>query len=143
VGVIEQLSNEQMNALRGYGHPLDKYAESIAYRHEDVTPGRIMVVLALVDSCFHDQDPDNYRHDWKSAKDIGVRMYRYVTKEELHVLLEVVGAAHEVVFSKEDSKIVCHAHASYVEREAGQGDSNLGLVVYHPDNSERLDMDVG
>lgn len=140
MGAVAQLDAQWINAFREYQHPLDWEAEKYASRESGVSPKRVQILLSVIDSCFHDQDPANYEHDWLSDEDRGVRMYRKLTAGGIGVLLNVVEAAHDVTLTFKNRNIIMDAHDSFVDRRARSDAPRQCLVVHHPSESEPIEI---
>jgi len=133
MSLVENLSSDQMNRFLGHDHPLDREAVSHAHEQGINSTKKVRVILSLWDTCFQNQNPDNYQKDWGTHKDAVARMYRSVRLNEFNVLVKVVEAAHNVSFSKNDRKVVMEAHDFHVRKNAPMPRSVLHLVVWHPE----------
>jgi len=114
MGVRDDLSSGHKERLLNEGHPLDRKTEQFVSETLPVRQTRVSLVLALFDTCFREQDPDVYRHDWDWDVNKGMVMYREVTREELDVLVEVVESARNVTFTPEEVDVLVGAHSFFV-----------------------------
>jgi hypothetical protein len=134
VGVIEDLSVAENDAMFKHNHPIDRYSVEVAFQNSGMSINEVGIVLSLWDTCFQNQDPDNYEQDWGSGYGPTMRMYRGVSHQEIDILADVVSAAHDVSFSAEDVRVVVRSHTSYVGRKANGDTPDCCLVVWHPDH---------